>query len=63
MKIKLEFAEDDAQNPSIFLINPWNGKREKIAILFWPTHDPEFTGECEALMQNIGERFAECGDL
>lgn len=60
---KLEFAEDETGGPTIFWTNPWNGKREKVASLWWPTHPPEVTAEVEALWDHLGQLFAESAAL
>ncbi len=41
--------DDETGGPAFFWTNPWNGKREKLATLWWPEHPPEATQEVERL--------------
>ncbi len=52
------FDEDAQGNPCISWINPWSGKRETVAMFFWPEHPPEMTEEIEQLWEAIGKGCA-----
>ena len=44
---------DDIDGPSFWWTNPYNGRREKIASLFWPAHPVEATEAIENLFENL----------
>ena len=44
----LRVEEDETGGPAFFWTNPWTGKREKPANLWWPEHPPEATAEVES---------------
>jgi hypothetical protein len=45
---------NDENNVEVFWTNPWDGKREAIASLFWPGHPMEDTAKVEAWFEAFG---------
>jgi hypothetical protein len=45
----LHVEDDETGGPAFFWINPWTGKREKLASLLWPLHPPEVTDDVDAV--------------
>lgn len=48
-----ELGEDETGGPAFFWVNPWDGKRERVASLWWPTHPPEKTEEVERIFSGL----------
>lgn len=48
-----ELGDDETGGPAFFWRNPWTGKREKIANLWWPEHPPEATEQVEKLFERL----------
>lgn len=48
-----ELANDDTGGPSFFWKNPWTGKREKIASLWWPEHPEGATEAVESMFEDL----------
>lgn len=49
-----ELGKDETGGPAFFWRNPWsNGKREKIASLWWPEHPESATEKVEWLFDNL----------
>ncbi len=46
-------GEDETGGMAFFWINPWNGQREKIASLWWPSHPVEATEAVEQLFSEL----------
>lgn len=56
--VKFEYQDlDDADGPCFWWTNPWSGKREKIASLWWPGHPPELTELVERLFAGLFLQF------
>lgn len=56
--IKFERGFDENENPAFYWINPWTGKRELVAIFFWPEHPFEKTELVEGLWEHLELRIA-----
>jgi hypothetical protein len=41
---------------ALFWTNPWDGKEEKIATFWWPTHPIEETSAVEKMFEDIAEK-------
>lgn len=55
-----DLGKDETEGPAFFWKNPWkNGKREKIASLWWPEHPPEATEAVEVLFDNLRLVYGE----
>jgi len=54
---KFELGTDETNSPAFFWENPWSGKKEKIASLWWPTHPPELTMWIDNLFENLELKF------
>lgn len=54
----LFFHEDETGALCIYWTNPYNGKHERIAYLFWPEHPAEVTEAVEAVYDFFGRAFA-----
>lgn len=48
-----ELGEDETGGPCFFWTNPWNGRRDIIAKLFWPGHPVEATEAVEQLFSEL----------
>ena len=48
-----ELGQDETGGPAFFWRNPWSGRRETIANLWWPTHPPEATETVEHIFKNL----------
>lgn len=59
MKPTFSYEEDQNQNPTLFWVNPWNGKREVLAHFFWPTHEVHKTRLVEEFYELMGAKCAE----
>ena len=46
-------GEDETGGPCFYWTNPWTGKREVIARMFWPEHPPEATAEVELMVYSM----------
>lgn len=49
--------KNDADGPSFWWVNPYNGRREKIASLFWPAHPEDATAAVEHLFENLSLQY------
>ena len=56
---KFELADDETGGPCFWWKNPWTGRREKIATLWWPEHPVEATEMVEHLFENLELRMGK----
>jgi hypothetical protein len=45
--------DDETGGPAVYWVNPWTGKKEKLANFWWPEHPPEATPEVEQMFASI----------
>jgi hypothetical protein len=50
---KFSLGEDETGSPCFYWVNPWSGKKEKIASLWWPSHPEEATAYVEQLFEEL----------
>ena len=51
--MRLSVEEDETGGPCFFWTNPWTGKKEKLATLWWPEHPEDATRTVEIMFEQL----------